>query len=77
MNKERWTLALRGSVAAHVVDTWLMRDMPCDLRLCKSKKTKGLCCLVADVAANEYEAISFLYDVVKVTSCEVSRQPLK
>ena len=75
--KERWTLALRGGLVAKVVGTWTMRDMPCDLRLVRSKKTKGLTCVVADVASDEYEAIQWLYDVVRVTSCKVSRQPLK
>ncbi len=77
MQKERWTLGLQGGIAAHVIETWAIRDMPCELRLVRSKKTGGVCCLVADVAKNEGEAIQFLSDVVRVTGCQVSRQPIK
>ena len=76
MRKERWTLGLQGRMAAHVVETWTMRDMPCELRLVRSRKTGGVCCLVAEVAKNESEAIEFLGDVVRATGCPVSRQDL-
>lgn len=71
--RERWTLALYRDQAAAAVETWLQVAMPIDLRLARAKE-RGVCCLVAEVSVNDSEAISFLAEIVRRTSCRVHRK---
>lgn len=71
--RERWTLALLPFEANEAIETWLQVDMPIDLRLARAKE-RGVCCLVAEVSVNDSEAISFLAEIVRRTSCRVHRK---
>lgn len=75
MRTERWTLALPASIASGVVAMWLDRDMPCDIRMRRAKEV-GVCCLVVDIAPTEYEAVSMLSDIIRVTGCRVHKKEL-
>lgn len=73
--RERWTLALLPHEASAAVESWLQVDMPFDFRLARAKEC-GVCCLVAEVFKNDREAILFLSEIVRRTSCRVHRKSI-